>query len=342
MRRSLAVSESSPVRTTRRGRAPVARSSVSACSRERLGARAVGGVECLAEELSRFGAPIAPPKQGAEVGEGARSLQPGVAPLERVDRLAEQGRSTVTAGNDAGGALRHAECARGAECPGELELLFCEASCRLALAEREMGERGLRSPGEVTRAGDQRSRQRYANGQEVLEPFGDSSLFDPQPAAGEAKNRGGDRSALCFGVERRERLLCRVELALIDERLDEHTAVQDAVHGSVPGARPRQAPSGRLPRRRSDRRVGARASRGAPGRRQAGCCRRSTRACAIEASSSGRTWAYRSAQSSESVACENHVANENHGLIVRARAVRSLRPEAPGSRGRRRPRRARS
>ena len=38
------------------------------------------------------------------------------------------------------------------------------------------------------------------------------------------------------------------------------------------------------------------------------------RACAIEASSSGRTWAYRSAQSSENVACENQVANENHGL----------------------------
>ena len=28
--------------------------------------------------------------------------------------------------------------------------------------------------------------------------------------------------ALCFGVEWREYLLCRLELALIDERLDEH------------------------------------------------------------------------------------------------------------------------
>ena len=96
----------------------------------------------------------------------------------------------VTAGNDAGGTLRHAERARGAECPGELELLVCEASRRLVLAEREMGERGLRSPGEITRAGDQCPCQRQANGQEVLEPFGDSSLFDPQPAAGEAKNGG--------------------------------------------------------------------------------------------------------------------------------------------------------
>ena len=187
MRRSLAVSESSPVRTTRRGRAPVARSSVSACSRERPGARAVGGVECLAEELSRFGAPIAPPEHGAEVGEGARALQSRVATLEGVDGLAEQGRSALAAGNDAGGALGDAERARGAERPGELELLVREASRRLVLAEREMSERGLRSPGEVARAGDQRPRQDCANGQEVLEPFGDSALFDPQPAAGEAK-----------------------------------------------------------------------------------------------------------------------------------------------------------
>ena len=96
--------------------------------RERLGARAVGGVECLAQEFSRLGSPIAPPQQGAEVGEGARSLQARVATLERLDRLTEQKRPTVTAGHDAGGMLRHAERTRGAECPGELDLLFCEAS----------------------------------------------------------------------------------------------------------------------------------------------------------------------------------------------------------------------
>jgi hypothetical protein len=121
---------------------------------KRLGACVVGGIECLAEELSRFGAPIAPPEQGAEVGEGACSLQPGVAPLELVDRLAEQGPSTITAGNNARSPLCHAHCARSAECPGELELLFYEASGRLALAERALRESGLRPPGEETRAGD--------------------------------------------------------------------------------------------------------------------------------------------------------------------------------------------
>ena len=61
--------------------------------------------------------------------------------------------------------------------------------------------------------------QADADRQEIIEPFGDPSLFDPQPAAGEAKHCSGERSALHFGVERRERLLCRVQLALIDERL---------------------------------------------------------------------------------------------------------------------------
>ena len=61
MRRSLAVSESSPASTTRRGRAPVARSSVSACVREQRGAAAVRDVERLAKQLARFGPAVAPP-----------------------------------------------------------------------------------------------------------------------------------------------------------------------------------------------------------------------------------------------------------------------------------------
>src|SRR6266498_2376358 len=130
---------------------------------ERSRARAVGGLECLAEQFSRFGAPIAPSEQGAEVGKGARSLQPGVSALERVDRLTEQGRSTITAGHDAGGALGHAERARGAERSGELELLVCEAFRLLSLAEREVGDRGLRPPGKVARTGDRRASQDSAN-----------------------------------------------------------------------------------------------------------------------------------------------------------------------------------
>ena len=107
------------------------------------GTSAVGGVEGLAEELARFGAAIATPKHGAEVGKGTCSLQRGVTALERLDCLTEQGRSTVAAGHDAGGAKRHAECARGSECLSELKLLFGEAFRGFVIAQREMGERGL-------------------------------------------------------------------------------------------------------------------------------------------------------------------------------------------------------
>jgi hypothetical protein len=57
---------------------------------ERPGARAVGGLECLAKQCSSFAAAIAPPKQGAEVSEGTRPFQRGVTMLKGLDRLAEQ------------------------------------------------------------------------------------------------------------------------------------------------------------------------------------------------------------------------------------------------------------
>ena len=89
---------------------------------------------------SRLGATVAAPEHRAEVGEGTRSFQPRLTALEGLDRLAEQGRSTVTAGHDTGGTQRDAECARGAERPGELELLFCQTFSRLVIAERELGD----------------------------------------------------------------------------------------------------------------------------------------------------------------------------------------------------------
>src|SRR5215207_3713055 len=85
---------------------------------ERSGARAMSGVECLAEQLSSFAAAVASPQHRAEVGEGARSLQRDLAALELVDRLTQEQRSAVTAGNDAGSTLRYPERARRAECPG--------------------------------------------------------------------------------------------------------------------------------------------------------------------------------------------------------------------------------
>ena len=161
---------------------------------EPFGARAVGGVERLAEELSRFGAPVAPPKHGAEVGESSRSFQP----RRRHARTRRRPR-----GAGALHARRRPRCRR-------------HASPRRARAERRMRGRARapllrgvradsRSPsarwasaasdrqgrklGQVTSA----SRQDCADRQEVLEPFGDSSLFDS--AAGRGRGEGLRRSS---------------------------------------------------------------------------------------------------------------------------------------------------
>src|SRR5829696_4325269 len=124
-------------------------------------------VERLAEELSSLAAAIAPSEHGAEVGESARPFQPGVTTLEVVHRLAEKRFTALAAGDDSGGTLRHARGARGAECPGELDLLVDEPRGRIPITERELGERGLRPPGEVARTSDQRPREALAHGQEV-------------------------------------------------------------------------------------------------------------------------------------------------------------------------------
>src|SRR2546429_8945367 len=102
-----------------------------------------------------------------------------------------------------------------------------------------MGERGLRPPGQVARAGDHRLRQAFANFQEVIEPFCDPSLCDPQPSTGDAKTCGRDESGLCFAIPRRERLLCLIELALLEENPDEHAEVDDAVDRRCPEPRRR-------------------------------------------------------------------------------------------------------
>src|SRR5436305_179286 len=45
----------------------------------------MSGVECRAQQLARLVASIAPPKHGSEVRESARSFQPGVTLLERLE-----------------------------------------------------------------------------------------------------------------------------------------------------------------------------------------------------------------------------------------------------------------
>ena len=93
-----------------------------------------------------------------------------------------------------------------------------------------MGERGIGSPGDVCGAGDQCARQQVADGEEVGEPFGGSALYDPQATAGMPERGGSDRLALDLRIERLELPLRLVEISLLDECPDQHTAVEHAVH----------------------------------------------------------------------------------------------------------------
>src|SRR6266516_338560 len=102
---------------------------------EWLGARAVGRIQRLAEQLASVGAAVAPPEHRAEVGKCASSFQPRVATREVVDGLTEQELATLPTGHDAGGTLRNAERARGAECLGELEFLVCQSCHQSATTE---------------------------------------------------------------------------------------------------------------------------------------------------------------------------------------------------------------
>jgi len=86
------------------------------------GSDAVGCVEGIAEELSRFRPSVAPPKHCPEVDESSCSFQSRLAVFERVNGLAEQLLSAITAGHDAGGAARHANRAGRTERPCKLEL----------------------------------------------------------------------------------------------------------------------------------------------------------------------------------------------------------------------------
>ena len=75
-RRSLGVSESTPERTSRRGRAPVAcELRLSGCL-ERRRAEPVGELEAAAEDVARLRAAVPAPQRRAEVDERAGELEP--------------------------------------------------------------------------------------------------------------------------------------------------------------------------------------------------------------------------------------------------------------------------
>ena len=285
---------------------------------ERSGARAVGGVECLAQAALALRCVDCAAGAWRRGQRGARSSNLRVAALERVDRLTEQDAPRSPPATTPAARSATPSRTRGAERPGELELLFCQAFCRLVIAERELGERGLRSPGKVARAGDRRSRQGVPTARKSSSPSATRPCCDPQPAAGEAKTCGDHRSALCIRSRAarappRPRRGSPCSTSVLTSRPPFMTrymggagslVAASAVRAS-PSAAPEVAASEREPAAvsQADRKPTAVAGRA--GLRDRGIEQRPH---------AGRTARPKAARTSPG---ENQVANENHGLPSR-------------------------
>src|SRR6185437_15879477 len=89
---------------------------------KRGGAEAVGGIDCLAEQVAGLAALVAATQEGTQVSERACLLEAGVRAGEHRDRFAQQGLATCSARYEPGAPQRHAQGARGTEGPGQLEL----------------------------------------------------------------------------------------------------------------------------------------------------------------------------------------------------------------------------
>src|SRR4051794_3536407 len=146
-RRSLAVSDSAPLSTARRGRAPVARSSVSA--RRAKGSAPAWCARCSASR-SRLRASVrrfARRRTAPRSVSAARVLDRRTGALEGRDGLAREELAVATAGGRAGGPQGHAEGPRGPKGPREPELLLGEAIGGVGLSERQERPRGVGAPG---------------------------------------------------------------------------------------------------------------------------------------------------------------------------------------------------
>ena len=183
-RRSLGVSESSPLRTGRRGRPPAAMSSVRArsvsASAPQRWARSSAG-----RRISRLSVRCPSAAEGgAEVGHGAGVLQSRGGAFEHAYRLAQQFDAALSALCQAGGAQGYPERAWGVVGLGERDLLGRERSRFGWRVERELRERGVGAPRCGRWGGDVEASEQAAGGEEVLERRGRAKLGQAKPAPG--------------------------------------------------------------------------------------------------------------------------------------------------------------
>ena len=174
-------------------------------------------VQGFAEQLASLGASVAPPEHGPEIGECSGSFERRPRVLARLDGLAEQDFAALVPRDETGGAFRHAQRARRTERPCKPELFLGETEGGRTVTECELRERSIRSPGEVSGADDERSRQERADGQEVLQALRDLPSRDTQPPSCEEKNDVRQEVMLGFGVELGEHVLGCFEPTLLHE-----------------------------------------------------------------------------------------------------------------------------
>ena len=196
MRRSLAVSDSTPLRHDRAragaGRAELGlgvlgdRSSARADALRRA-LRAAAPRASLRRLRRRSSAPRSVSARDAlELGiAGRRTRRPPRAAAARPDRRRRPRPAALHA---------TPRCARRAERPGELELLLRQPLRRLALAEQQLRERGLRAPWQVARTRDERPRRERRRRRGSRRAPRDAALRDAQPTAREPQDRCGERS----------------------------------------------------------------------------------------------------------------------------------------------------
>ena len=110
------------------------------------GAAPMRDVDPLAQKFPRLAATVAAPQQRPKVDERPRVLEPGWRIREHLDRLTQQHLACLSTLEQAEGAQRDADRARGAPSLRELELLVCQITPLLRSAEAVEGECGLRPP----------------------------------------------------------------------------------------------------------------------------------------------------------------------------------------------------
>ncbi len=145
-RRSLGVSDSTPLRAMRRGRAPVARSSLSARAASGRGAADRRQLERMPKLLAGLGAAVGSAKRRSQLGARLRVLELRRRPAQHVDRFLEQLEPALAALDEACRTQGRAERPRGTPRARELDLFLGKRAGLVPPAELKQSQRGGRAP----------------------------------------------------------------------------------------------------------------------------------------------------------------------------------------------------